>query len=153
MLERVFAARQEAIARAFEPVLTWCAGDASIKALDRALTEATHGYMGFLLDREAFVRLLVWEELAGGWRLRSAPRTSTAIHDAFGALRSIGNRRGLLAFDVDDAVLLFVSLAFAPLAHRSTLMVALDRDLAEQGVRRRHVRFVVAQLMHLLTGA
>src|SRR3954469_8032556 len=68
VLERVFAARQEATAAAFAPVHAWCDGDADTAALRSALRRATEGYMRFLLERPSFVRLLVWEELKAGER-------------------------------------------------------------------------------------
>src|SRR5262245_21887030 len=68
VLERVFAAREEATARAFAPLRAWAhEGDGS---LERALARAVEGYMDFLLARPTFVRLLEWEELQGGRRLR-----------------------------------------------------------------------------------
>lgn len=151
VLERVFAARQQATADAFAPVRAWCEGAAGRTELAKALALAAEGYLRFLLERPAFVRLLVWEELGAGERLRSATGDSTAMRDAFGALRAAGRTRGLAAFDVDEATLLFVSLTFAPLAHRATLMAALERDLSDAAVRCKHVKLVVDQLMALLT--
>ena len=145
VLERVFAAREEATERAFEPLRAWAQdGDGS---LERALARAVEGYMGFLLARPTFVRLLEWEELQGGRSLRETPRHSRAVSDAFAAVRAVASRRGLRIFDVDDAVLLFVTLTFSPLTQRSTFMAALGRDLADPAALRRHVRFVVDQLL------
>jgi TetR/AcrR family transcriptional regulator len=144
VLERVFAAREEATTRAFAPLHDWAAtGDGT---LERALTHAVEGYMAFLLARPTFVRLIEWEELEGGQRMRATPRASRAIEDAFGAAR----RRGPRAFRVEDAVLLFVSLTFSPLAQTSTFMAALGRDLTDRATLRRHVRFVVGQLRSVL---
>ena len=148
VLERVFAAREEATAAAFAPLHDWAAtGEGS---LDRALTHAVEGYMAFLLERRTFVRLIEWEELEGGRRMRATPRASRAIQDAFGAARDAARRRGLRAFNVEDAVLLFVSLTFSPLAQTSTFMATLGRDLTDRATLRRHVRFVVGQLRHVL---
>jgi TetR/AcrR family transcriptional regulator len=152
VLERVFAARQDATAQAFEPVHAWAHGDAGTPALARAFTRATDGYLDFLLGRPAFAQLIVREELARAERLRSARRASTAMHDAFAAVRAVARRRGLRPFDVDDAVLLYVALTFMPVAHRATVMASLGRDLGDPAVRRRHVRFVVAQVMQLVGG-
>ena len=148
VLERVFAAREQATAAAFAPLQEWARTGAG--TLERALAHAVEGYMGFLLERPSFVRLLEWEELAGGERLRATPRASRAIQDAFAAARAAAPRRGLRSFRVDDAVLLFVSLTFSPLTQRSTFLAALGRDLADARTRRRHVRFVVDQLRHVL---
>ncbi len=152
VLERAFADRQTATVEAFAPVRAWCEGDADHAALARALGRAADGYLAFLLDRPAFVRLIVWEDVQGGQRLAEAPRESTAMRDAFRALRVAGRARGLRTFAVDDAVLLFVALTFTPVAHRATLMAAIDRDLAEPAARRRHVKLVVDQVMRLVAG-
>ena len=147
VLERVFAERQAATAAAFAPVDAWCAGQGSTRALLGALERATAGYLGFLLERPAFVRLLAYEDLEGGARLRAAQRSSTAMRDAFAGLRAVAPARGVARFDVDDAVLLFVSLTYAPLAHADTLLAALGRDLHDPDDRRRHVRWA-ARLVH-----
>jgi hypothetical protein len=98
------------------------------------------------------VRLLVQEDLAGGERLRAVPRDSTAMHDAFAALRAVAPGRGVARFDPDDAVLLFVSLTYAPLAHAATLMAALGRDLRVPAARRRHVRWAAGLVLAAVTG-
>ena len=150
VLEHVFAERQAATARAFEPVHEWCAGDGGPAALATALARATEAYMGFLVQRPAFVRLLAWEELSSAERLRSARRSGTAMRDAFAALRTVAPARGLRAFDPGDAVLVFVSLTFGPLAQRSTLMAGIGRDLSDDAQLARHVHLVVHQVMRLL---
>lgn len=150
VLERVFAARQEATAAAFAPVVAWVGGKGGRDELEAALTAAAEGYLAFLLDRPAFARLLVREELDGAARLRRTPRASTAMTDAFGALRAVAPRRGIAPFAVEDAVLLFVALTFAPLALEATLLHALGRDLRDELVRRDHVARTVDQLLHLV---
>jgi AcrR family transcriptional regulator len=150
VLERVFAAREEATASAFAPLHQWAASEAG--TLERALTHAVEGYLAFLLARPTFVRLVEWEELEGGQRMRARPRASRAIQHAFEATRRAAPRRGLRAFSVEDAVLLFVSLTFSPLAQTSTFMATLGRDLTDRATLRRHVRFVVGQLTQLLEG-
>ena len=152
VLDRVFATRQHAMAAAFGPVLEWCEGDAGLRALRRALTRAAEGYMTFLSAHPSFVRLLMREELDGGARLRSRSTVSTAMQDAFAAVRKAGRARGLRRFDVDEAVLVFIALTFAPLSYRSTLMRAVRRDLDRDAGRRRQIELAVDQLMHLLAG-
>jgi hypothetical protein len=116
-------------------------------ALRDALVTATRGYMTFLLDRPAFLRLLLREELAGARRLRATPRASTAMRDAFTALAA---DRRLSRFDVEDALLLHIALTFAPLAFEHTLMHAVERDLRDERVLGRHIEMAVDELMHLL---
>jgi TetR/AcrR family transcriptional regulator len=151
VLERVFAEREEATRDAFRPLVEWSESESG-GSLEKALAEAAAGYMDFLLRRPSFLQLLQREELAGARRLREAPRDSHAIEDAFQALRAVAPKRGLGAFDVADAVLLFVSLTFSPLTQRSTFMASLGRDLDDPKVRRRHVKLVAAQLGHFVEG-
>jgi TetR/AcrR family transcriptional regulator len=150
VLERVFGEREAATEDSFAAVVAWARGDDRV-TLEQALTQAVEGYMTFLLARPSFVRLLSWEGLSGGERLRGVPRSSRAIQTAFETLRAAPRRRGLRSFEVDDAVLLFVSLTFSPLAQSGTLMVSLGRDLREPAMRRRHVELVTSQL-HALVG-
>jgi TetR/AcrR family transcriptional regulator len=152
VLERVFTDRQSATARAIRPVVDWCDRDGDVGSLRRALTAGMEGYMKFLLERPAFGRFITWEELAGGRRLQEANRNSTALTDAFMRVKAVARRRGLRSFRVEDAVLLFVVLTFAPLSQQRTLLVALERDLEDPQTRKRHVKFAVEQMMHLLVG-
>jgi TetR/AcrR family transcriptional regulator len=149
VLERVFADREETTARAFAPVRAWCTS-ARAGSLRRPLTRAIESYMSFLLARPAFVRLIVREELRGGEGLRRAHREATAMRDALAAVRAIAGERSLRRFDVDDAVLVLVSLTFSPLSQQSTFMAALGRDLTDAAVRRQHIRLVVRQMLQLL---
>ncbi len=150
VLERVFADRQGATETAIAPVLAWCERGGDSDGLRRALTAGIEGYMSFLLERPTFTRFITWEELAGGRRLQEAHRNSNALTDAFTRVRAVAKQRGLRSFRVDDAVLLFVSLTFFPLANRSTFLVSLGRDLSAPVVRKRHVKFAVEQMMQLL---
>ncbi len=148
VLERIFADRQAATVEAFEALTSWV--DDSSGSLAAALRRAVEDYLGFLRSRPEFVRLIQREDLSGGEHLRVAVRESTAMTDAFAALRGVAPARGVRAFGVDDAVMLFVSLTFSPLTQRSTFLAALERDLENPATRRRHVAFVVDQLLHLV---
>jgi TetR/AcrR family transcriptional regulator len=149
VLERVFADRQAATAQAIQPVLTWCERGGDTAALSKALATGMAGYITFLLERPAFTRFITWEELAGGKRLQEAERKSTALADAFSQVRSVARARALGSFRVEDAVLLFITLTFSPLAHRHTFLTSLGRDLTDPPTRRRHIKFAVDQMMHL----
>ena len=148
VLARLFKARQDATAAAFAPLRRWCEDEAL--DLREALEQATEDYLRFLLGRPAFVTLLVRDDLAGGERLRATPRRSTAMHDAFAAVSAVGGGRGLRGFDVDDVVLVLVSLTFTPLALRSTFMASLGRDLTHAATRRRHVELVADRVLSML---
>ena len=149
VLQRVFADREEATTRAFEPVRAWCKS-ARAGSLRPPLTRAIESYMSFLLERPAFVTLIVREELRGGEGLRRAQREATSMRDALAEVRALAGKRSLRRFDVDDAVLVLVSLTFSPLSQQSTFMAALGRDLRDAAIRRQHIRLVVGQMLHLL---
>jgi TetR/AcrR family transcriptional regulator len=153
VLRRAFSLRHEATRAAFQPVRAWCAGDAGTDALRAALGAAARGYMEFLAANPVFTALVVREELDKGRRIRALSGTSTAMEDAFTAVRRAGRRRGLRAFAVQDAVFLFVALTFTPFSQGHTFMPALGRDLSRPAERRRHVDMAVDQLMHLLVAA
>jgi AcrR family transcriptional regulator len=156
VLEQSFAARHAATEAAFRPVHAWCAGgdggDDHDEALRIALGQAADGYMAFLAGHPTFVALVMREELGAGRRLRTLAGTSTAMREAFAAVRRVARPRGLRAFDVEDAVLLFVALTFTPFSYGGTLMRALGRDLSRPADRRRHRELAVEQMLHLLRG-
>ena len=152
VLERAFEARDRATATAFRPVREWD-GSGGSSSLRAALAEAVGSYMDFLSGHPSFQRLVQREELSGGNRLQGVERESSAIRGAFEALRSRSGALQLEEFDVDDAVLVCVSLTYSPLAQHATFMAALGRDLDDPATRGRHVELVVDQLLSLLGGA
>jgi AcrR family transcriptional regulator len=149
VLEGVFSEREEAASQACQPLVAWASSE-DRTPIQRPLTEAVEGYLDFLLRRPSFVMLIQREELAGASHLKGVRRESKAIKEAFAAVRAVAGKRGLKSFEVDDAVLVFVSLTFFPLAQRSTFMASLGRDLSNAKDRRSHVRLVVGQLLHLV---
>jgi AcrR family transcriptional regulator len=150
VLERAFEARDLATAEAFRPLREWSAAPADAGSLRAALATSAAAYMEFLIGHPSFQRLVQREELAGGGRLRDVDRESSAIRNAFQALRSVSGKHGVAPFEVDDAVLVCVSLTYSPLAQRSTFMAALGRDLDDPATRARHVELVVDQLLALV---
>jgi TetR/AcrR family transcriptional regulator len=146
----VFSSRQQATEQAFAPVRAWCIGDAELPRLQAAFTTAAAGYMGFLREHPEFVALIMREELDGGLRLSAASRSSTAMQDAFRALHRAGSERGLRPFQVQEAVLLFVSLTFAPFSYRNTLLRSVGLEVLSDRGRRRQARLTAEQLMHLV---
>jgi len=151
ILAAVFGSRQRATEQAFLPVCAWCEGDAELKRLSTALAAAAAGYMRFLQQHPEFVALIMREELDGGRRLGRARRSSTAMQDAFQMLRRAGARRGLRSFEVKEAVLLFVSLTFAPFSYRYTLLRSVGVELISERSLRRQARLTAAQLMNFVT--
>lgn len=137
--------------RAFAPVHAWCDGGDGVELLREALVRAASGYMRYLQARPTFVALLMREELDGGERLGNATRSSTAMRDAFGAVHKAGRARGVGSFRVNEAVLLFTTLTFAPYSYRRTLLPAVGVDLDSDAGRRRQSRLVADQMMHLIS--
>ena len=152
VLERVFSERQQAARSAFDPLEAWVRGDMSV-SLRGVLERAADGYLAFLQQRPTFVRLLQHEDLSGGNHLAVTPRERNAMAEGFEALRKVAKQRGLRAFRVEDALLLFISLTFSPLTQGSTFMAVLGRDLSEPRTRQRHIAFVADQLLHLVDGS
>jgi AcrR family transcriptional regulator len=152
VMAAVFGARQEATGRAFEPVRAWCEGGEGPEALRAALTRAATGYLTYLAEHPSFVALIMREELDDGGRLGAASGSSTAMQDAFAAVRRAGAGRGVRPFRVDHAVLLFVSLTFGPLSYRHTLLPALGVEVASPAGIRRQARLAGDQMMHFLSG-
>jgi AcrR family transcriptional regulator len=152
VLDRGFAARQRATAAAFAPVHLWCADEADLAGLRAALVDAAAAYLRFLAENPAFVALLMREELSRGERLRLRSTSSTAVHDAFQALRDVADARGLRPFPVEDAVLVFMGLTFGVASLSHTLLPSVGRDLARASERDHHVELVVDQLMSLVAG-
>jgi AcrR family transcriptional regulator len=150
VLAAVFGDRQQATEHAFARVHAWCEGDADLAQLRAALAAAADGYVSFLHEHPAFVALIMREELDGGSRLGRASRSSTAMQDAFEAVRRAGAKRGLRPFRVEQAVLLFVSLTFAPFSYRHTLLRSVGLELISERGRRRQARLAAAQLMNLV---
>jgi hypothetical protein len=148
VLEKVFRDREEATRQACRPLIVWADSEDKTSIRD-PLAEAVNGYLDFLLGRPSFFKLIQREELAGAIHLQEVPRESKAIEEAFVAVRAVAGQRDLKVFDVSNAVLLFVSLTFFPLAQRSTFMASLGRDLTDANARRKHVRLAVDQLLHL----
>lgn len=149
VLERAFRVREEATRQACQPLVIWADSEADTP-LRTALAEAVEGYLDFLLQHPDFLKLIQREELAGAARLKAVPRESKAIKEAFGAVRAVADQRDLGSFEVNDAVLVFVSLIFSPTAQRATFMASLGRDFNDVKLRRRHVRLVVDQILHVL---
>jgi hypothetical protein len=134
-------------------VRAWCESGEGADALRAALAAAAAGYLDFLAAEPRFAQLVVREELAGGERLRGPAAGSTAMRDAFRALRAAGPARGVREFAVEEAIVAFVSLTFGPTALRRTLMRAVGRDLALPAARRRQAELAADVLMRIVAGA
>ena len=109
-------------------------------------------YFRFLQNNEAFVRMLMWENLQGARHLN---------HDAFGGIRDVmvqsisslletGKKDGIIRKDADDeqVVLTLISCCFNYFSNIHTLSKVLHTDLSsEDNILRRieHVTRMVLQ--------
>jgi TetR/AcrR family transcriptional regulator len=149
VLDELFAARDQAMREAFAPLHSWARNETD-ETLEGALAKAVTGYLDFLLGHPDFVRVVQWEALSGGARLRAAPTRSRVAEDAFQTLRRVSKRRGLATFDAREAVVVFTSLCFFPIAFQTTFLGGLGLAIATQPERRRHTHLVVRALTQLI---
>lgn len=151
MLRRVLAAREAALEPVFAPLRDWAAGRSGTDAaLDTAVASAVAGYSAFLDERPSFARLIEWEALAGGQRLRETLGYSTAISNAVHAVHAVRVQRGLRNFDPTEVVVAFVSLCFLPIAHAETFSHGGEIDTTspsfQSGYRDQVTRLVLFML-------
>jgi|SRR5271154_1285356 len=140
VIERVFAHRHEVLAPALE--LAQTAGSGASRDEVRAALEAAVGsYIDFLASRPTFVRLMQWESLTDGERLRSIPHESSALERSLTALAG-GLGEGHGRSEARQLLLSFIALCLVPFEHETTLMAALGMSTADQALlddRKRHV--------------
>jgi AcrR family transcriptional regulator len=149
VLIRVHEAREEALRPAFAPLRAWAAGEPDVGLAD-AMAAAIDGYFAMLDARPAFARLIGWEALEGGERLRGSASRSTVISDTVRALHDARERRGLRNFDTTDVVVALVSLLFLPVAHRDTFLHGAGLDTSDAAFRARYRDQVVRVMEALL---
>lgn len=127
MLDRASADRRAATEVAVAPIVVWCDDGDDVKALRKALRRSLDAYIALQLSRPA----------------PAGTEATAGLDDLFKKLRKAAKKRGLNAFEVDDAVVLWASLTSPP---------AGTRDLTDGKSRKRHVRLAADQLLFLLAG-
>lgn len=153
MLRLVLAAREAALVPAFAPLRDWAAGPGGDDAaLDEAVASAVAGYCAFLDERPAFARLIEWEALAGGRRLRETVGYSNAISTAVSAVHAVRFERGLEDFDPTQVVVAFVSLCFLPIAHAETFSHGGEIDTTGPSFRSAYRDQVTRLVVFMLRG-
>jgi AcrR family transcriptional regulator len=152
VLDQLFAERDRAMHEAFGPLQAWSRNETD-QTLDEVLTSAIAGYLDFLLGHPHFVRVVQWEAVSGGARLRAAPSRSRVAEEAFQTLSAASRQRGLAAFDAREAVVVFTSLCFFPIAYQTTFLGGLGLSLGTGRERRRHTDLVVGALSQLIRPA
>jgi len=145
VLERLMAAREARL----EPLAARAAADYERSGeLRPALELLIDGYIDFLRERPALVRLMGREALDGGRRLSPGPRHSVAI--AEGLARFVRLSPAASSIDHDQLLVTTVALCFFPLEHNDTMLAAMGRDaMSEEFVaaRKRHVVDVLERVL------
>src|SRR4051794_13310620 len=150
VLERMYADRTAALEPAFAPLVAWAQADRPAEPLRVPLRSAVDGYMRFLIERPAYVDIIMRESLAQGERLATLERQSTVMEDAFSLLRRRARRHGLRNFDVAEAIVCLVGLAFTPVAQRHTLMPRHGLAYDDARFLTRHAKQIVDVLYTML---
>jgi AcrR family transcriptional regulator len=117
-----------------------------------ALELLIDGYIDFLRERPALVRLMGREALDGGRHLASGPRHSAAV--AGGLARFVSSLQPPPGPSVDAEQLLIsvVALCFFPIEHNDTMLAAMGLDANSESFATARKRHVVDVLERVLRG-
>jgi len=145
VLERLLAEREARL----EPLANRAAAELEQGgALRPALELLIGGYIDFLRERPALVRLMGREALDGGRRLAPGPRHSIAV--AGGLARFVAASANAPAIDAEQLLITTVALCFFPFEHNDTMLAAMGLDAAGEAfasARKRHVVDVLEQVL------
>jgi TetR/AcrR family transcriptional regulator len=145
VLERLLAEREARL----EPLATRAAEDLERGGELRAALELLiDGYIDFLRERPALVRLMGREALDGGRRLAPGPRHSIAV--AAGLARFAAASAAGGSIDADQLLITTVALCFFPVEHNDTMLAAMGLDATSETfalARKRHVADVLEQVL------
>ena len=149
VLERLLAERE----RRLEPLAARAADELERTGRLRAALELLiDGYIDFLRERTALVRLMAREALDGAQRLGPGPRHSVAVQDGLGRfLRSLPPRPGP-SVDPEHLLITTVALCFFPLEHNDTMLAAMGLDATSEQFAAARKRHVVDVLERVLAG-
>jgi TetR/AcrR family transcriptional regulator len=146
VLERLLAEREARL----EPVAARATATLELDgALRPALEVLIDGYIDFLVERPALVRLMAREALDGARRLGPGPRHSTAL--AGGLTTFVDSlSRPAPSVDVEQLLITTVALCFFPLEHNDTMLAAIGLDATSRrfaAARKRHVVDVLERVL------
>jgi AcrR family transcriptional regulator len=145
VLERLLAAREERL----EPLAS-AAGEVLERGagLRAAIEMLIDGYIDFLRERPALVRLMGREALDGGRRLAPGPRHSVAVASGLARFAAASAAGG--SIDADQLLITTVALCFFPIEHNDTMLATMGLDAATvafAAARKRHVADVLEQVL------
>jgi AcrR family transcriptional regulator len=118
--------------------------------LRAGLTILIDGYVDFLRERPALVRLMGREALDGGRRLGPEPRHSAAVEDALSRIvRWLPPGPGP-SLDAQQLLITAVGLCFFPIEHNDTMLAAMGLDAMSDAFAAERKRHVVDVLVRVL---
>jgi AcrR family transcriptional regulator len=150
VLERLLAEREERLGP-----LAATASDLLERTgeLRSALEVLIDGYIDFLRERPALVRLMAREALDGGRRLGPGPRHSVALQDGLTRfVRSLPAAPPGPSIDSEQLLITTVALCFFPIEHNDTMLAAMGLDAAGEHFSVARKRHVVDVLERILAG-
>jgi TetR/AcrR family transcriptional regulator len=149
VLERLLVEREQRL----EPLAARAADELERNGrLRPALEILIDGYIDFLREHTALVRLMGREALSGGRHLAAGPRHSVAV--AGGLARFVRSLPPPPSPSVDPEQLLItvVALCFFPIEHNDTMLAAMGLDATGEQFAAARKRHVVDVLERVLSG-
>jgi AcrR family transcriptional regulator len=110
------------------------------------------GYIDFLCERQALVRLMGREALDGGRRLGPQPRHSVAVEDGLARIVEWLSPRPGPSLDARQLLITTVGLCFFPVEHNDTMLAAIGLDATSEAFVEARKRHVVDVLVRVLAG-
>ena len=147
VLERLLIEREQRL----EPLAARAAEELERSGqLRPALELLIDGYIDFLRERPALVRLMGREALAGGRHLAPGPRHSVAVAGGLTRfLRSLPPPPGP-SVDPEQLLITVVALCFFPVEHNDTMLASMGLDATSErfaDARKRHVVDVLERVL------
>jgi TetR/AcrR family transcriptional regulator len=150
VLERLLAEREERLGP-----LAATASDLLERTgeLRSALEVLIDGYIDFLREQPALVRLMAREALDGGRRLGPGPRLSVALQEGLTRfVRSLPAAPPGPSIDSEQLLITTVALCFFPIEHNDTMLAAMGLDAGGEHFSLARKRHVVDVLERILAG-
>ena len=147
VLERLLAEREQRLGPLAATAAALLERTGELRAAIEVLID---GYIDFLRERPALVRLMAREALDGGRRLGPGPRHSVAIQDGLDRLVRALPARGGPPVDPQQLLITTVALCFFPIEHNDTMLAAMGLDAAGDqfaAARKRHVADVLERIL------
>jgi AcrR family transcriptional regulator len=147
VLERLLAERE----RRLEPIALAAADQFERTGeLRPALELLIDGYIDFLCQRTALVRLMGREALDHGRHLAPGPRHSVALAEALARFARLLSPTPGPSVDPEQLLITTVALCFFPIEHNDTMLAAMGLDATSERfatARKRHVVDVLERVL------